>query len=75
MIYSHSIASDYNKQSGMKLLAGDLVSVELDPSTGRLTYSKNGTSFTQDTSIRSTTTEAFHFCAMLQNANEDISIV
>ena len=42
-INSHSIASDCNKQSGIRFNAG----AESDPSTGKVTYSKDGTSYTQ----------------------------
>lgn len=73
-IYSHSIASEQCRQSGIKFQAGDVVGVELDPSTGKLTYSKDGASFTQDTIIRSTTREPVHFCAML-GSTDDISLV
>ena len=74
-IYSHSISADYNKQSGVSFRAGDVVTVELDPSTGELTYSNQGVSYSQSTSIWSGTSRAIHFCVMLSTALDEVSIV
>ena len=51
------------------------MTVELDPASGRLTYSKEGSpSFVQNTSIRSSTAEPVHFFASLYSP-DDVSLV
>lgn len=52
-ICSHTNGSG---QNALKFKKGDLVQVELDPSTGRLTYRNAGTSSTQETYVRSSNT-------------------
>ena len=74
-IFSHSVASDSDQQIELKFKEGDLVSVELDPSAGKVTYSKGGASLSQITSFRSITKEAVNFCVMLLNGNSQVSIV
>ena len=55
---------------------GDTVTVQLDPISGRVTYSKDGSApLVQETSIRSTTTEPIHFCVVMMFSNNDVSIL
>lgn len=50
-----------------------MVTVELDPRSGRLTYRKEGcASLTQNSSIRSPSLEPVHFCLVLNTV--DVSI-
>ena len=66
--YSHSRIEDNGipNSSQLKYQTGDVVTVHLDPATGKVTYSKEGTApFTQETSIRSTSTDPVHFCLLM----------
>lgn len=75
-VYSHSIPTDNFKQkSPLTFKDGDIVSVELDPISGRLSYTKDSLTFVQNTGIRSTCTSPIHFCTMLNCAYNDITII
>lgn len=71
---SHTVDSDHRKGQDVTYKLGDVVSLKFDPSTGQLTYTNNGKSFTQATSIRSSTTKPVHFCAVLYGPSEDMSV-
>ena len=73
-IFSSSVKEENSKKSPLSFGAGDIVSVELDPTTGVITYSKNGVTATQNSNIRNGQTEPIHFCARLYDKTE-ISIV
>ena len=50
---------------------GEIIAVELDPKTGRVTYSQvDSLPFTQETSIRPTTKQPIHFCVVLYSTSE-----
>ena len=71
--YSHSRQEDNSKASQLTFKVGDVVTVELDPASGRLTYIKAGCPpLTQESSIRSTTAEPVHFCLVLNTADASI---
>ncbi len=73
-IRSHSRQEDHGKQCPLQLKTGDTVTVELDPVSGRVTYSKEGSvPFVQETSIKSTSNEPVHFC--LAMISSDVSIL
>ena len=78
-LYSHSRSEDNSqKKSTLPYQQGDTIIVHLDPKTGNITYSKKGSTsppFVQSTSIRSTSKEPVHFCALLYHAITDISLV
>ena len=72
--YTHSRKEDNAKQIQLKFQDGDSVSVELDPTTGKLTYSKEGCApVVQETSVRSNTADPVHFCVLM--APDDVSII
>lgn len=57
IVYSHSVEADNKKNSTISFKSGSFVSVELNPLTGELTYSVQGSDegLVQKTSIRSST--------------------
>ena len=57
-VFSHSVEEDNDvAKSPLNLSSGEVMTVQLDPFSGKLTYSKAGcTPFVQQTSIRSTST-------------------
>lgn len=74
-VMSHSRKEDDGKHCPVHFETGNIITVELDPVSGRVTYSKEGFApFLQETSIRSTSKEPVHFCLAMAILN-DVSIL
>lgn len=74
-IYSQSREEDERVQATRAFQVGDTVTVEFDPATACITYSLDGKSFSQKTSINSSTTQPVTFFALLSGENNDLSCV
>ena len=73
-IRSHSRKEDNGKQCPLRFSTGETVTVELDPVSGQVTYSKAGSvPFVQEISIRSTSSGPVHFYLAIYKG--DVSIL
>ena len=75
--FSHSNLADNDKrQNNWRIEEGDLITVEADPYTGKLTFSKAGQKpFVLATDISKKTTDEVYFCALLGHQDSEISIL
>lgn len=71
MVFSH--LTENAERSSVSFAEGDEVTVEFDPLTRKLTFTKGADSCSVNTDISQTTTEPVNYCVRISK-NSDISI-
>ena len=76
-IFSHSAVNDNCKKRGsVTLKKNDTVTVELDPSTGRVTFNLlSSEPIELSTNISASNTNPVNFCVVLRSKTDNISII
>ena len=69
---SHSIEQDNNKSTSVEFKDNETVTLEFDPSTGKLTYKNGKFCLEQQTGITKSTTHPVHFCVAMWNGRVQI---
>lgn len=75
--YSFDNGGKNYKKRGSRYSTGEIVRVEFNPTTGTVTYtnSKKDVLYKQETGIKSSEKSLINFCVLMDNPNQEVSIV